>query len=129
MPEGCTLSSRTSNHDLHIRLTGTFEESLSEHLRAVLQEKYNGQGRLFLDVRELAPLQTEQQALFRTCLADFPSRQLFFKGQNGFDVGINGSRVLIMKKKQCSCNGKCTVCTCARRAENRQAERAEASFA
>ncbi|MFR2385543.1 MAG: peptidylprolyl isomerase, partial [Bilophila wadsworthia] len=50
----------------------------------------------------------------RLCQTPVPASQLFFKGENGFNMAPSGSRVLIVppRKKKSGCCGKCAHCTC-----------------
>lgn len=113
-----------SNRDLHVRLTGNFHSAAAQELTSVLKSNYTGAGRVFLDVRELATTEEGAMQLFKQCVQDLPAERLLFKGELGFQLGRNGSRVLIIKKRACQCSGACTLCKCAQRAQGAKERRA-----
>lgn len=117
MNSSFSMEYRESNRDLHVCLTGTFHHEAARALAEVLQRSDTGAGRIFLDVRNLAASGEGALGLLRQCLEDVPGERLLFKGELGFQLGKSGSRVLIVKKKTCTCDGKCAVCTCALRAK------------
>lgn len=123
MNNSFAMKYRESNHDLHVRLSGVFHTDAAKELSSMLKSNYSGAGRVFLDVRELAATGEGAKQLFKQCVQDLPAERLLFKGELGFQLGRSGSRVLIVKKRDCQCSGACTVCTCAQRAQEARERR------
>ena len=123
------MESRESNKDLHVRVSGIFDGDAAEALIGLLRRLYNGAGRIFIDTRGLVDLYAHGCRGFRQALAreSLPVERLFFKGEQGFQLGPDGSRVLIMKKKSCRCGGACRECACAKRLRERHARVARRS--
>lgn len=105
------LQCRHSKGNLHIRASGVFDGDSARTLLKLLREQYRGAGRVFVDTSELSEIIPLGSAEFRTRLGDaaVPAGNLFFKGQKGFALAPNGSKVLIIsaKKKKSGCCGKC----------------------
>lgn len=122
MPETMEMSSdfqmkcRHSNGNLHIRTRGVFDGNSAHELLNLLQEQYPGTGRVFVDTADLGEVLPFGCSLFRARLhaTSVPAAQLFFKGEKGFRIAPDGSKVLIVGagKKTNGCCGKCAVCTC-----------------
>ena len=119
----CTVQWRESNRDLHIRLDGSFHPVTASELENLLQQRYTGAGRVFVDVRALRVEDEVARDLFRQCLGPVPAEKTFFKGEQGVALGRNGSRVLLVKAKGCGCTGGCQRCACSLRAAGRVAGR------
>lgn len=86
--------------------------------------------RLFLDLRSLHSISEQEKASLRDILSSsaIPQKSIFFKGEMGFAVAVDGNKVLISRKKeagmepnakkvlaahgthQCKCCGKCRTC-------------------
>lgn len=119
MSELNAVSSHARNRDLHIKVEGWFEQSAANKVDALIRAHEAEGGRVFVDVRGLRPLEPEARNLFRQSLRTVPAQRLYFKGEEGFSIGVDGSRVLIIKKSPCRCAGRCTTCACAARARER----------
>ena len=109
---------RYSNDNLHVLACGMFDGNSARELLSLLSAQYNGKGRIFVDTYGLHTILPSGGELFRACLkqTSIPPSQLFFKGENGFRIAPDGSRVLVVRGKQThkSGCGKCTHCTCGR---------------
>lgn len=113
------MTVRRSKDNLHIQARGTFDGTSAHELLNLLKEQYDGRGRVFVDTNGLQSVNSFGCTVFRTCLyqTSVPASQLFFKGENGFSIAPDGSRVLIVpggkrEKKGHVCCGKCANCTC-----------------
>lgn len=123
------MESRESNRDLHVRISGTFDDNAAEALIGLLRTSYNGIGRIFIDTRELVDLHALGCRGFRQALEQekLPVERLFFKGEQGFRLGPDGSRVLIMKQHTCRCGGACRECACAKRLREHRTRMAQST--
>lgn len=126
MPHPFTMQCRENNKDLHVKVSGDFYPNNAGELKELLRS-YTGAGRIFMDVRALRVAVEEHRHAFRQCLDGLPAERIFFKGEQGFSLGREGSRVLIIKEKACRCAGACAVCACSRRAMSRRALMAESA--
>lgn len=88
---------RKSRGNLHFRPKGIFDGNSAWELINLIHDKYNGHGRVFIDTCGLGKISPFGCCVFKDHLdaAILPFRRLFFKGEKGFDIAPNGSRVLI----------------------------------
>jgi hypothetical protein len=88
---------RKNRGNLHFRPKGIFDGNSAWELINLIHDKYNGQGRVFIDTCGLGKISPFGCCIFKDHLYTdiLPCRRLFFKGEKGFDIAPNGSRVLI----------------------------------
>ena len=88
---------RKSKGNLHFWPKGIFDGNSAWELINLIHDKYNGQGRVFIDTCALGKISPFGCCIFNDHLDEtiLPFRRLFFKGEKGFDIAPNGSRVLI----------------------------------
>ncbi|MBQ9407469.1 MAG: squalene cyclase [Desulfovibrio sp.] len=119
------LTHHFSHDNLHIAVDEQFDHPQADALMEILRGNQARCKRIFVDVRKVAHSRPSAVAAFKSSLraqVTEPGR-LFFKGMLGFDLGINGNRVLIVKKaaaaapkeKKHVCKGNCSHCTCGHR--------------
>ncbi len=122
MSPTCGLTHRFSHDNLHIALSEHFEQPQVDALIDMLRGQQTHCNRIFIDVRKVTNPQPSAVAAFKTSLGSLsvgPER-VFFKGKLGFDLAVNGNKVLIVKKanqerseeKKHVCKGNCAHCTC-----------------
>lgn len=103
------------NGNLHVTPRGDFDGSSAWELVNLLNDQYDGEGRVVIDthnLRELCPFgcSTFQCRLNQSRL---PSSQLSFKGEKGYEIAPEGCRVFVSPKKHdCRCSGNCAICPC-----------------
>lgn len=107
---------RHNNDNLHVKMLGVFDGNSAHELLNLFQHEYRGAGRVFVDtagLREVLPFGT-QVFQTRLCQTPVPASQLFFKGEKGFSIAPEGSKVLLVpdRKKKNGCCGACAHCTC-----------------
>ncbi len=111
---------RKNNGNLHVSPKGDFDGSSAWELVNLLQEQYEGTGRVFINTKNLRKVCSFGCRTFKCNihLSRVPVNQLFFKGEKGFEIAPNGSKVIVpFKKLPCRCNGNCSNCRCS---ENRK---------
>ncbi len=125
------ITCRQSSGNLHVGITGLFTEDCAESLRSLILREYPGSGRVFVETRTLTGVRREGADHFRKDCGPFGMdlSDLYFKGENGFAIAPEGSRVLVFNKPEkisngrspCSpghpahehkCCGRCAHCTC-----------------
>lgn len=106
---------KESNGNLHIRPKGPLDGSSACALLQFLHDHYGGTGRVFIDTRDLEEIlpfgcSTFQSRLNRKWI---PADRMYFKGDKGFKLAPDGSRVLVLNenRRQC-CDDRCENCTC-----------------
>lgn len=117
-----TMQIREKNDNLYIRAVGAFDDSSAGELLALIETHHKGTGRVFVDTRDIQAVYPLGSNVFRSrfsqgCLAP---EKLFFKGEKGFSIAPNGSRVIIAPEKKSHghvCCGRCAHCTCRRNKE------------
>lgn len=121
---------KKSNGNLHVSPSGDFDGSSAWELVNLLHEQYDGKGRVVVDthnLRKICPFgcSTFQCRLNRSKL---PSNRLSFKGEKGYEIAPEGSRVLVAPKKhRCQCNGNCTNCPCSKKKKRDEKENSGSS--
>lgn len=119
------LTQRRTQDTLHIALDGPFGQPQADALLEILRGQEAECKRIFIDVRRIAPPQPAAVASFKSSLQSqgLGTGKLFFKGKQGFDLAINGNRVLLLKEKPAReprekrekghvCKGNCPHCRC-----------------
>lgn len=109
------LEFRQSNGNLFIDAAGDFDGHSAWELMNAINRKYAGQGRVFVNTERIEDVTPFGQGLFHDLMAKsvLPKDRLFLKGEKGFEIGPDGSSVLIGKKKNHRrCDGRCSNCRC-----------------
>jgi len=104
---------KKSNGNLHIQPKGDFDGSSAWELINLIHDQYDGKGRVFIDTRNLGVIYPFGCNTFRCRLnlRAMPADRLCFKGEKGFEIAPNGSRVIVnSEKNHCRCNGNCEGC-------------------
>ncbi len=114
-------SMRKSVTGMHVKLSGAFTHKDSARFSRMLRIAYAEGMRLFLDVRTLSVSDDQERSAFKQCLELVPPRQVIFKGEQGVQLGHQGSKVLFMKDSPCKCAGACKSCACDARVKDRNA--------
>lgn len=115
MSSNFQLSFKKSSGNLHVSPSGDFDGSSAGELIHLLGEHYNGRGRVFINTRKLRRISPFGCSTFQCRLAQcrVPADRLYFKGEKGFELAPEGSRVIVASPKgRCRCNGNCKDCTC-----------------
>ncbi|MBQ7585076.1 MAG: squalene cyclase [Desulfovibrionaceae bacterium] len=110
---------RLSHNNLHITCQ-KFEEEDAQGVIGLVYKFHHNCDRIFIDVRKAETPSSKVASHFKTALAksSVSPRQIFFKGQKGFDLAIDGNRVLLPQttphadKPKHVCCGKCAHCHC-----------------
>lgn len=119
-----SLHSRISNDTLHIAMSGIFDENSVRELLALLPQ--HSTGRIFIDTKGIEAIAPAARTLLHGALLPLPAMRsrLFFKGEKGFELAPDGSKVLVVPAQKaatqpsrqphhhCHCTGKCAVCKC-----------------
>jgi hypothetical protein len=106
---------KKGNGTLHLIPKGDFDGSSAWELVNLLNEQYDGTGRVIIDTRNLREMCPFGCNTFRCRLnqSRLPSNRLSFKGEKGYDIAPEGSKVTVSRKKhQCLCTGNCANCKC-----------------
>ncbi len=119
MEQAFHMSSRKSITGLHITLIGDFDQDNLNDFSTLINEANAENSRIFLDVRQLHPMNDAQCLTFKGCYAHVPSKNVYFKGEQGMKLGHQGNRILYMKEHSCKCDGACKACACKSRVKNR----------
>ena len=88
--------------NLHVKMQGIFDGNSAHELLNLFLREYRCGGRVFVDtagVSEVLPFGSKVLQA-RLCQTPVPASQLFFKGENGFNMAPSGSRVLIVPPRK-----------------------------
>lgn len=106
------------NGNIHIKVSGKFDQEKAIALNLTIQEKYQGRGNVFFHTENISRVLPCGRDYFKykANRCGLPLKTLFLIGETGRDIMPNGSMVLIIpKKKKGSCCGgtkkKCIGCT------------------
>lgn len=93
------IALRHSAGNLHVNLGGEFNGMCAWELLKVLK-KHRGSGRVFVDTHAIRHVAGDGVELFHAHMTrrQMPRDWLYFKGEKGFKIAPNGSRVLICNK-------------------------------
>lgn len=127
----CQISFRHSHGNLHIETKGGFDGDAAEKLLKLFCTEYHVGSRIFVDTAGVEDIHPFGRKVLTDGLpgTSVPVSSLFFKGEKGFDMAPDGSRVLILKQNvgerkitdgehrhaghgEHHCCGKCAHCTC-----------------
>ena len=97
LPSPSNVSHRLSHGNLHINVAGEFALPHVSAVHGLLERHYADCKRVFIDVRDVASLTPLAQVHFKAVMPSLApdSHKIFFKGKTGFDLALNGHRVLI----------------------------------
>ncbi|MCD6295464.1 MAG: peptidylprolyl isomerase [Deltaproteobacteria bacterium] len=118
MSSNFRVAHKKSNGNLHLIPKGDFDGSYARELIHLMREKYDGKSRVFIDTKDLQEVHSFGCSTFRCRFQQggVPAHCLFFKGEKGFEMAPDGSKVLVVPKdRTCRCNGNCADCSCAYR--------------
>jgi len=87
--------------NLHISLFGEFNGMCAWELFKTIRRDYTGSGRVFINTGGLDRITPEGVSLFKNQVTrkPLPPDWLYFKGEAGFQIAPDGSRVLICPKR------------------------------
>lgn len=115
MENSFNLDFRKSNGNLHIHPKGLLSPEMADGLDGIMTREYEGKGRIFVRTADISfPDSPDWNISIRIPEKVTPSN-VYFKGEKGFDIAPDGTRVIISQRDmggECSCNGKCRVCKC-----------------
>lgn len=106
------IAYRKTNGNLHVSPMGDFDGSSAWELINLLHEQYDGKGRVVIDTNKLRKIFPFGCSTFRCRLnkSKLPANRLYFKGTKGYDIVLEGSKVIeAPEKHQCKCNGNCAI--------------------
>lgn len=91
---------RRSRGNLHITLSGEFNGMCAWELIKTIKRQYAGSGRIFVNTAGLSRVMPAGAELFKSQMARkrIPHDWLYFKGNKGFKIAPNGSRVIIRNR-------------------------------
>ena len=122
---------RHSHGNLHIETMGGFDGIAAEKLLQLVRREYPAGGRIFIDTAGVDSVLPSGRHALNAGLGVtlVPASSLFFKGEKGFQMAPDGSRVLVVnpellkdragegterstRQKKHKCCGNCAHCTC-----------------
>ena len=115
MSSNFQVQCKKSNGNLHLKPKGDFDGTSAWELIHLMRDKYEGRGRVFIDTNQLREVHGFGCSTFRCRFRQggVPAHCLFFKGEKGFKIAPDGSKVLVVPKgRACRCNGDCANCRC-----------------
>jgi hypothetical protein len=124
MSQNFKIDFRLSKGNLHVIPEGDFDNFSAYELVHLLHEQYEGKGKVFINTQKLCKICPFGCKLFKSRLDKnrLPVHRLFFKGENGFKIAPDGSKVIVgHKKHNCRCNGDCANCACAEKKKLKEA--------
>lgn len=112
-----TMQVRKKNDNLYVRAVGAFDDNSACELLKLIEAHHDGTGRVFVDTRDIQAVYPLGGSVFRSRFGQghLDPEKLFFKGEKGFSIAPDGSRVIIAPEKKPHghvCCGRCAHCTC-----------------
>lgn len=115
MERNFQIKSKKSNGNLHLQLSGDLDGNSASTLVLFLHEKYEGEGRVFIETDNIRRAHPFGCYAFKKLLDRelIPADRIYFKGEKGFKIAPDGSRILVPRSgKGCKCDGRCENCKC-----------------
>jgi hypothetical protein len=96
---GYLIRRHTNAGNLHISICGEFNGMCAWELFKLVKRHKAGTGRIFVNTAGIGRILPDGVALFKLHLSRhrIPLDWLYFKGEKGFQIAPDGSRVLIQK--------------------------------
>ena len=100
MNKSFNIDFRHSLGNLHISLSGEFNGMCAWELVKTIKHQHVTSGRIFVNTVGLSRVSSSGTALFKSHLpkAVASLKWLYFKGENGFKIAPDGSRVILCKR-------------------------------
>ena len=110
MKRGFHIDFRHSAGNLHIHIYGVFNGMCAWQLIKIIKQQDRGTGRIFVSTNALDRILPDGVILFKSTMTrrKLPKDWLYFKGENGFKIAPDGSRVLICPNARESCKSPST---------------------
>ncbi len=101
MNTGFRIARRQSAGNLHLSLFGEFNGMCAWELFKTIKRRQPASGRIFVSTAGLGAITRTGVQLFKTRMSaeKIRSDRLYFKGEKGFEIAPDGSRVLLFKKE------------------------------
>jgi hypothetical protein len=95
-----SISFRHSGGNLHIFLSGDFTSMCAWELIKIIKGQSSVSRRIFVNTAGLGSITPDGIGLFKSTMTSkkLPPDWLYFKGEKGFKIGPNGSRVIVLRK-------------------------------
>ena len=95
--QGFLIKFRRSVGNLHIKLSGEFSSRCAWELIKIIKLQHSGVGRIFVNTAGLDRIASVGAELFKFHMrkSKMPSSRLYFKGEKGFEIAFDGSRVIV----------------------------------
>lgn len=109
------LTCRESAGNLHIDVGRTLGAAQAESILQLLAGRGDTCKKFFIDVRRVTQLDHEAADSLRAALPQsrVNMQRIAFKGRLGFDLAVDGNKVLIMPENaEHVCRGTCPDCKC-----------------
>ncbi len=125
------MNFRHSHGNLHVETMGGFDGEAAEKLLMLFCREYRAGSRIFVDTSGVNDIHPSGRTALNNGLGrtEVPASSLFFKGEKGFEMAPDGSRVLVLKQEfrgnrhsesekspssseKHHCCGRCAHCTC-----------------
>lgn len=115
MKTTAAIACRESANNLHIDVGQTLGRAQAENILQLLESRGDACKRFFIDVRQVTHLDHEAADSLRAALphSRVGMQCIAFKGKLGFDLAVDGNKVLIMPENaKHVCRGTCPDCKC-----------------
>lgn len=115
MEKSFELNFRKSNGNLHIHPVGALNNEMVDALDNVMENEYGGSGRIFVRTADIELSDKDGLGKGIIIPQGITKSDVYFKGEKGFDIAPDGTRVIISSRDMggdCRCSGKCRVCKC-----------------
>lgn len=96
-----SIDSRYSVGNLHVSLSGEFSDICAWELIKIIMLNKSGRGRIFVNTDGIKRISLKGIDLFKShmCEKRIKHDWLYFKGDRGFEIAPDGSRVLICNRE------------------------------
>lgn len=111
---GFTSDQRKGN--LHVKLTGKFDDKRAFEVGHHIHDVYRGEGNIFIHTHDVTEIVPSSKVMFQHMLGvlELPKKNIYLMGEKGEHICHEEGRVIVHKKKPHGC-GRCKNCTCGKK--------------
>ena len=111
-----SIVSNKRNGNLHVTVSGRFDQKRVSEVGQHICRVYGGTGNIFIHTHEITEVAPNSRTMFSSMLGELslPKKNIYLMGEQGKHICHEEGRVIIKQSKPSSggCGGRCKNCKC-----------------